>query len=35
MAPSFEEPLAEALEAPLKEKPNLVAPEPGSSLYFP
>ncbi|KIV93588.1 Cytosolic Fe-S cluster assembly factor nbp35 [Exophiala mesophila] len=28
MAPSFEEPLAEALEAPLKKKPDLVAPEP-------
>lgn len=29
MAPSFEEPLAEALETPLKSKPELVAPEPG------
>ena len=34
MAPSFEEPLAEALEAPLKKKPDLVAPEPGESLLF-
>jgi hypothetical protein len=30
MAPSFQEPLNEALEAPLKNKPDLVAPEPGS-----
>ncbi|KAJ9501321.1 cytosolic Fe-S cluster assembly factor nbp35 [Exophiala xenobiotica] len=28
MAPSFQEPLNEALEAPLKNKPDLVAPEP-------
>lgn len=34
MAPSFEEPLTEALETletPLKSKPELVAPEPGKS----
>lgn len=30
MAPSFEEPEAAALEAPLKAAPKLVAPEPGS-----
>jgi hypothetical protein len=33
MAPSFEEPLqesvSEALDHPLKKKPELVAPEPG------
>lgn len=29
MAPSLEEPVAEALEHPLKAKPELVAPEPG------
>lgn len=33
MAPYFEEPLsepvAEALDSPLKKKPELVAPEPG------
>lgn len=32
MAPSFQEPLAEALEIPLKKKPDLVAPEPGESV---
>lgn len=32
MAPSLEEPVAEALEAPLKQKPELVAPEPGRPI---
>lgn len=27
------EPVDEALEAPLKSKPQLIAPEPGESLY--
>ncbi len=31
MAPSFEEPEAAALEAPLRAAPELVAPEPGTS----
>ena len=30
MAPSLEEPVAEALEHSLKQKPELVAPEPGT-----
>jgi len=34
MAPSFEEPLTEALETPLKKKPELVAPEPGKEPPF-
>lgn len=29
MAPLLEEPVAEALEQPLRSKPELVAPEPG------
>jgi hypothetical protein len=29
MAPSLEEPVEEALETPLRKKPDLVAPEPG------
>ena len=32
MAPSLEEPINEALEAPLKNAPKLVAPEPGWSV---
>jgi hypothetical protein len=31
MAPSLEEQAQIDMEAPLKEKPNLVAPEPGTS----
>lgn len=34
MAPSLEEPVAEALEAPLKQKPELVAPEPGRQSNY-
>ena len=32
MSPSLEEPVEEALEHHLREKPNLVAPEPGTPL---
>ena len=34
MAPSLEEPVPVALEAPLKNAPKLVAPEPGMDATF-